>query len=129
MTRIRSRCPKDIRAYSELWTIVDGAVSDAFKMHPDYLAPKRRRAAQNSVTKRVVGAVFGFANQSFAGQLAKGRRSVSVASADKALLLSGGNAPGSPTRTGGRDPVQEDRGSLAAGRNGGERFSGAGVAP
>jgi len=64
MTRRVSKCPKDKRAYKQLWRVVDGAVADAFAMHPDYLTAKGLRSAQLSVTKRVTGAVIGFAEQS-----------------------------------------------------------------
>lgn len=56
------------KAYSELWRIVDGAVADAFKCHPDYLTPKGHRSARTSVTKRVTGTVLGFAEQSARGR-------------------------------------------------------------
>jgi hypothetical protein len=52
------------RAYSELWRIVDGAVADAFNMHPDYIARGARGlTVRNSINKRVVGAVLGYASQ------------------------------------------------------------------
>ena len=66
---IRTKPPKALDAYQKLWRIVDGCVADAFDMHPDYLAPNRRRTAQMSVVKRVVGGVLGFALQ----EVAKGR--------------------------------------------------------
>jgi hypothetical protein len=44
--------------YHKIWRIVDGAVSDAFYHHPDYLTPKGKRAARESVVKRVTGAVL-----------------------------------------------------------------------
>ena len=58
-----SKCPKDARAYRQLWRVVDGAVADAFHHHPDYLTKSGHRSAQNSITKRVTGAVIGFAAQ------------------------------------------------------------------
>lgn len=54
--------------YQQLWGVVDGAVVDAFKNHPDYLTPKGQRSARTSVVKRVTGTVL-----SFAVQAAKGR--------------------------------------------------------
>lgn len=54
-------------AYSQLWGIVDGAVADAFKCHPDYLTPKGRRSAKTSVVKRVTGTVLSFAEESAKG--------------------------------------------------------------
>lgn len=62
MTAIRSS------AYSELWGVVDGAVSDAFHNHQDYLTPKGQKSARTSVVKRVTGTVL-----SFAAQAARGR--------------------------------------------------------
>jgi hypothetical protein len=50
-------------AYQKLWRMVDGAVIDGFKNHSDYLTPKGRRSAKNSIVKRVTGTVWGFANQ------------------------------------------------------------------
>ncbi len=50
--------------YRQLWRIVDGAVADAFRMHPDYLNPARlEKVTRASVNKRVVGAILGFAEQ------------------------------------------------------------------
>lgn len=49
--------------YQQLWNVVDGAVSDAFKNHPDYLTKKGQRSARTSINKRVVGTVLGFAVQ------------------------------------------------------------------
>lgn len=43
--------------YRALWEIVDRAVGDAFARHPDYLTPHGRDKAQQSVNKRVVGAL------------------------------------------------------------------------
>jgi hypothetical protein len=66
---MRTRPPKGNRTYRRLWRIVDGAVMDAFKMHPDYLSDKGRRgrAARLSIVKRVTGAVASFAEQSAKG--------------------------------------------------------------
>lgn len=76
-----SKCPKDARAYKQLWRVVDGAVADAFAMHPDYLTAKGLRSAQLSVTKRVTGAVIGFAEQSAKAAL------VANPAADKGVVL------------------------------------------
>lgn len=64
----RSRCPKPDRSYSRLWRIVDGAVADAFNQHPEYLKGARRSVVQNSITKRVTGAVMGFASEQARGR-------------------------------------------------------------
>lgn len=54
--------PKEGTTYKKLWKVVDGAVADAFLMHPDYLTVKGTtfRAARNSINKRVVGALLSF---------------------------------------------------------------------
>lgn len=52
--------PKSDTAYRRLWRIVDGAVADAFAMHPEYLKSTRsERFARMSINKRVVGAILG----------------------------------------------------------------------
>lgn len=48
---------RDVAEYRRMWRIVDGAVRDAFRMHPDYLVAKNERSARASIVKRVVGAV------------------------------------------------------------------------
>lgn len=51
--------------YRQIWRIVDGAVNEALKAHPEYLASKAKaRTVRNSITKRVVGAITGYAEQS-----------------------------------------------------------------
>jgi hypothetical protein len=47
----------DLTEYDRLWRVVEGAVRDALRSHPDYVPVKRKRAAVNSITKRVVGSV------------------------------------------------------------------------
>lgn len=61
------------RAYRQLWRVVDGAVFDALYSHQDYLTDKGRRSARESINKRVVGAVLGYALE------AKGRSALSAA--------------------------------------------------
>ena len=65
MKNRRSKIPpqKTTTAYRSLWRVIDGAVADAFAMHPEYLAAGRERDARASVVKRVTGAVLGFADQ------------------------------------------------------------------
>lgn len=48
--------------YRAIWRVVDGAVRNAFDMHPDYLTEKGTRYSQArmSVVKRVTGAILGF---------------------------------------------------------------------
>lgn len=61
--------PKGNAMYKKVWNIVDGAVADAFLMHPDYLTPKgsRARTARMSINKRVVGAILSFVEKSTKG--------------------------------------------------------------
>ena len=50
---------KDSPAYRELWRVVDGAVADAFNMHPEYLSAQASpRVVRRSINKRVVGALL-----------------------------------------------------------------------
>jgi len=50
--------------YHALWKLVDGAVEDALTHHPDYLGKDvRRKVVRNSINKRVVGAVLGYAKR------------------------------------------------------------------
>lgn len=44
--------------YQKLWRIVEGAVVDAIKMHPDYVTDQGRHSMVKSITKRVVGSVI-----------------------------------------------------------------------
>lgn len=44
--------------YSALWNIIEGAVVDAMKQHPDYVTDNGRHSMVQSITKRVVGAVI-----------------------------------------------------------------------
>ena len=48
-------------AYRQLWRVVDAAVAEAFKAHPDYLTERGARLARQSINKRVVGAIHGYA--------------------------------------------------------------------
>lgn len=56
------------RAYRQLWRIVDSAVRDALAHHPEYLTPKGHINARRSITKRVTGAVLGYAVQAARGR-------------------------------------------------------------
>lgn len=54
--------------FKRLWRVVDGAVADAFKMHPEYINPERAEwRVRSSINKRVVGAILGFAAQAAEG--------------------------------------------------------------
>lgn len=48
--------------YRAIWRVVDGAVRNAFDMHPDYLSEKGSKYSQArlSIVKRVTGAITGF---------------------------------------------------------------------
>lgn len=51
--------------YRQIWRVVDGAVASAFAAHPDYVASgKKLSTVRNSITKRVTGAIAGYAEQS-----------------------------------------------------------------
>lgn len=56
---MRTKAPsqKDAKLYQRLWVVIDGAVADAFNQHPEYLA-RKRYTVQQSVVKRVTGAVM-----------------------------------------------------------------------
>lgn len=49
--------------HQRLWRMVEGAVVDALSSHPDYLTPKGERSAVESITKRVVGQLVGYAGE------------------------------------------------------------------
>lgn len=71
--------------YVQLWKIIDGAVFDALKMHPEYLTDRGHRNARLSIVKRVTGAVLGYATE--VSPLAKGR------SGEKPAAKSGNVSP------------------------------------
>lgn len=51
--------------YRQIWRVVDGAVRSALAAHPEYLASGARpRTVRNSIVKRVVGALHGYAEES-----------------------------------------------------------------
>ena len=53
--------------HQRLWRMVEGAVVDALRSHPEYLTARGERAAVASITKRVVGNLAGHAKQTLAG--------------------------------------------------------------
>lgn len=57
--------------YRQIWRLVDGAVRDAFANHPEYLTSSGRASAQRSITKRVTGALHGYATQVARGRSGK----------------------------------------------------------
>lgn len=82
------------KAYADLWGIVDGAVVDAFKNHPDYLTPKGQRSARTSVVKRVCGTVLSFAEQSAQGRVRPAAMADRVCKPDLPASPSVGGAKG-----------------------------------
>lgn len=50
-----------------LWRMVEGAVVDALRQHPDFITEKGRQSLVASVTKRVVGNLLGHAQQTLRG--------------------------------------------------------------
>lgn len=64
----RTRIPKGDSRYRQIWRVVDGAVADALKMHPDYLTSKGSWAARESIVKRVTGAITGYEAQASRGR-------------------------------------------------------------
>lgn len=51
------------RDHGRLWRLVEGGVVDAFRCHPDFLTQAGHRSAVQSVTKRVVGQLVGYAKE------------------------------------------------------------------
>jgi hypothetical protein len=68
--------------YRQVWRVVDGAVREALRAHPDYIAAGHRAGkVRNSITKRVVGAVCGYSAQ--AGWARSGFSPASAKPADR----------------------------------------------
>ena len=67
--RLSRKHPAFIRHadHQRLWALVEGAVIDAFRSHPDYLTDRGAQLAAGSITKRVVGQLVGHAQQTRAG--------------------------------------------------------------
>ena len=68
MKRRRRKLPfptgKECPQYRKVWILVDGAVSEAFKAHPEYLSNEvALRTVRNSIVKRVTGAITGWATE------------------------------------------------------------------
>jgi hypothetical protein len=87
------KCPD--ATYQQLWRLTDGAVRDAFANHPEYLTDKGRHSATQSVVKRVVGTIHGYATQ-----VARGR---SGGEADVLVLTAADEIASSSSK--GRDPT------------------------
>ena len=74
MSLKRTKPQKGGSDYHQLWRVVDGAVADAFAMHPDYLTNHGHSRARQSIVKRVTGAVLGYAAQAAHGRSGLGQR-------------------------------------------------------
>lgn len=61
--RPSSRSPAAMKYedHRKLWRMVEGAVYDALRAHPDYLTDRGAKLAASSITKRVVGQLVGHA--------------------------------------------------------------------
>ncbi len=53
--------------HQRLWALVEGAVIDAIRSHPDYFTDRGARLAPGGITKRVVGQLVGHAQQTLVG--------------------------------------------------------------
>lgn len=69
----RARPPKrPSKEWIQTWRIVDGAIRDTFRHHPEYLAKGIREAdVRISIAKRTVGLLTSFAEQSARGRPGK----------------------------------------------------------
>lgn len=64
----RIKPPKGDNRYRQVWRIIDGAVLDCFKHHPEYLTENGKRAARESIVKRATGAIIGYEAQASWGR-------------------------------------------------------------
>lgn len=69
--------------YFMLWRIVDGAVRHTLAVHPEYLTQKGRESAVNSIDKRVVGALMGYAAQVAWNRFVRGQDAAPDATVEK----------------------------------------------
>ncbi len=44
----------------QLWRVVDGAVAEVFRAHPDYLTRRGSKMARTAFVKRIVGELMGY---------------------------------------------------------------------
>lgn len=94
--------------HQRLWRMVEGAVADALRSHPEYLTEQGRRCAVASITKRVVGNLAGHAKQTLAGGRLGGcsaAQSTSEGAAGMGLLRPHSGGPGGIRPA----PAREDR--------------------
>lgn len=60
---------KDRIFYDQIWRIVDGAVRDTYRTHPEYLKGYHsERIIRTSIVKRVTGTLMGYGAQSPQGR-------------------------------------------------------------
>ena len=58
MKRLRRiKPPKGGPYYKQVWQVVDGALIDCIKMHPEYFPTGQLTVIRNSIVKRITGAV------------------------------------------------------------------------
>lgn len=55
----RWKAPMKWVAHQLLWRLIEGAVADAMRAHPDYFTARGHRLAGRSITKRVAGQLVG----------------------------------------------------------------------
>jgi hypothetical protein len=60
--------------YRQLWRVVDGAVADAIKSHPEFFTLAKRKTARYSIAKRVTGGIHGYLVQAGWGRSGEARR-------------------------------------------------------
>ena len=72
----RVRPCKSGSRYRQLWRVVDGAVRDTIKMHPEYFTKPASRQMRESIIKRVVGALNGYTEQSVRGRSGNEQRTI-----------------------------------------------------
>jgi hypothetical protein len=97
--------------HARLWSLVEGAVLDAFKSHPDYLTDHGRRRAVGSITKRVCGQLVGHAKETLAGGRGSACSSSGVFTADDTPARRTG--PGRGARTDGARPAHGSEASAS----------------
>lgn len=90
--------------HARLWSLVEGAVLDAFNSHPDYLTDHGRRRAVGSITKRVCGQLVGHAQETLAGGRGSACSSSGVLTADDTTVH--GIGPGRGARCLDARPAQ-----------------------
>lgn len=62
----------------KLFRIIEGAVVDAMKQHPEYFTDKAEQNAVTSITKRVIGAVIANSDKVPRGTVAPHKRAATI---------------------------------------------------